>query len=133
MIIDYNLQFSDAQAVTADAASTNVVDIGADIDIGVGEPLSLAITCDVTMGGSSPTVIFKIQTCATAGGTYVDIAASRQVAAMAAGDAVTMAIPDTNLQFVRVYFDVGGSSPTGTFSASIVKDAAQWAAYADAI
>ena len=28
MIIDYNLQFSDAQSVTADAASTNIIDLG---------------------------------------------------------------------------------------------------------
>lgn len=133
MIIDYNLQFSDAQAVTADAASTNIVDLGGDWDIGPGEEMKLVFSCDVAMGGSSPTVIFKLQTCATAGGTFTDIATSRQVAAMAAGDMVVMGIPDTNLQFIRAYYDVGGTSPTGTFSASIVKDGQQWSAYADAI
>ena len=33
MIIDYNLQLSDAQSVTADAASTNVIDLGADLSL----------------------------------------------------------------------------------------------------
>jgi len=56
MIIDYNLQFSDAQALTVDAASTNVIDLGSDRDIGPGTDMKIAVTLDTDMGGTSPTV-----------------------------------------------------------------------------
>lgn len=132
MIIDFNLQMSDAQAVTSSAASTNIIDLGADRDIGPGEEMKLVFTCDTTQAGTSPTVTFKLQTSATAGGTYTDLATSRTVAAMTSGQAVVMGLPDTNLQFIRAYFTIGGSSITaGAFSAQIVKDASQWQAYSD--
>jgi hypothetical protein len=58
---------------------------------------------------------------------------SRTVAAGSAGDMIVMGLPDTNERYIRLYFDMGGSSPTATVSASIVKDAQQWKSYADAI
>ena len=62
MLIDYNLQMSDAQSVTADAASTNVIDLGSDRDIGPGEEMKIALNFDVAMGGSSPTLAVQVQT-----------------------------------------------------------------------
>jgi len=132
MIIDYNLQMSDAQAVSASAASTNIIDLGSDRDIGPGEDMRLVFSCDTTQEGTLPTVTFKLQTSATAAGSYTDLVLSRTVAAMASGEAVVMGLPDTNLQFIRAYFTIGGSSITaGAFSAQIVKDASQWQAYTD--
>jgi len=43
-----------------------------------------------------------------------------------------MGLPDTNERYVRLYYDVGGSSPTMTVSASIVKDAHQYQSYPNA-
>ena len=132
MIIDYNLQMSDAQAVSASAASTNIIDLGSDRDIGPGEDMRLVFSCDTTQEGTLPTVTFKLQTSATAGGTFTDLATSRTVDAMSSGDAVVMGLPDTNEQFIRAYFTIGGSSiSAGAFSAQIVKDASQWQAYTD--
>lgn len=47
MILDAQLQFSDAQALTATAVGTNVIDLGADRSIGTGEPMAVLFTVDV--------------------------------------------------------------------------------------
>jgi len=47
MYIDAQGLFSDAQALTATAASTNIVDLGSDRNIGVGEEMVVAIFLDV--------------------------------------------------------------------------------------
>lgn len=131
MIIDYNLQVSDAQALTADAASTNVIDLGSDRDIGPGEDMKIAVTLDVDMGGSSPTMAIQVQT-SSDNSTFTTVQTSRTVAAGSAGDAVIMGLPDTNDRYIRLYYDLGGTSPTATVTASIVKDAQQWQSYANA-
>ena len=47
MILDSLLKFSDAQALTATADSTNVIDLSNDRDIGIGEPMALVVTVGV--------------------------------------------------------------------------------------
>ena len=121
MIIDYNLQVSDAQALTADAASTNVIDLGSDRDIGPGEDMKIAVTLDVDMGGSSPTMAIQVQT-SSDNSTFTTVQTSRTVAAGSAGDSIIMGLPDTNDRYLRLYYDLGGTSPTATVTASIVKE-----------
>jgi len=133
MIIDYNLQFSDAQALTADAASTNVIDLGADRDIGPGEDMKIAVTLDVAMGGTSPTMAVQVQTDDnSAFSSATTVLTSRTVSAGAAGDSIIIGLPDTNERYVRLYYDLGGTSPTATVTASVVKDAQQWQSYPNA-
>ena len=132
MIIDYNLQLSDAQSVTADAASTNVIDLGADRDIGPGEDMKIVVSFDVAMGGSSPTLAVQVQTDDNSSFSSAStVQTSRTISAAAAGDTLVMGLPDTNERYIRLNYDVGGSSPTMTVSASIVKDAQQYYAYPD--
>jgi hypothetical protein len=133
MIIDYNLQFSDAQSVTADAASTNIIDLGSDRDIGVGEEMKIALNFDVAMGGSSPTLAVLVQTDDNSSfSSATTVLTSRSIADAAIGDTLVLGLPDTNERYVRLYYDVGGSSPTMTVSASVVKDAQQWSSYPNA-
>lgn len=48
MYLDAQLQFSDSQALTATALSTNVIDLGTvDRNIGVGEPLAVVFNVEV--------------------------------------------------------------------------------------
>jgi len=47
MYLDAQLLLSDAQALTATALSTNVIDLGADESLGNGEPMGVLITVDV--------------------------------------------------------------------------------------
>jgi hypothetical protein len=133
MLIDYNLQFSDAQSVTADAASTNIIDLGSDRDIGPGEDMKIVVSFDVAMGGSSPTLAVQVQTDDNAGFSSAStIATSRTIAAAAIGHTLVMGMPDTNERYLRLNYDVGGSSPTMTVSAAIVKDAQQYQSYPNA-
>ena len=133
MLIDYNLQMSDAQSVTADAASTNIIDLGSDRDIGPGEEMKIALNFDVAMGGSSPTLAVQVQTDDNSSFSSAStVQTSRSIAAAAVGDTLVMGLPDTNERYVRLYYDVGGTSPTMTVSASIVKDAHQYQSYPNA-
>ena len=130
MLIDYNLQMSDAQSVTADAASTNVIDLGSDSDIGPGEDMKIVVSFDVAMGGTSPTLAVSVQTDDNSSFSSAStIATSRSIAAAAVGDTLVMGLPDTNERYIRLNYDVGGTSPTMTVSASIVKDAQQYQSY----
>ena len=47
MILDNQLQLSDAQALTATALSTNVIDLSVAQSIGSGEPMVVVVTVDV--------------------------------------------------------------------------------------
>jgi hypothetical protein len=133
MIIDYNLQFADSQSLTSDSASTNVIDLGSDRDIGPGEAMQIAVSIESDMGGSSPTMAVQVQTDASASfSSPTTVQTSRTVAGGSAGDMIVMGLPDTNERYMRLYFDMGGSSPTATVSASIVMDAQQWKSHADA-
>lgn len=63
MIFDALLQFSDAQAVTAAAASTNYVDLKKARNIGIGEDLYIVLIIDVAMtdSGSDSTLTVDLQ------------------------------------------------------------------------
>tara|TARA_R100000544_G_scaffold34430_1_gene21200 strand:- start:151 stop:564 length:414 start_codon:yes stop_codon:yes gene_type:complete len=132
MLIDYNLQMSDAQSVTADAPSTNVIDLGSDRDIGPGEDMKIVVTFDVAMGGSNPTLAVQVQTDDNSSFSSAStILTSRSIAAAAVGHTLVLGLPDTNERYMRLNYDVGGTSPTMTVSAAIVKDAQQYYAYPD--
>ena len=47
MILDAQNQFSPAQAITADAVGTNVIDLSQDRSIGNGEPMGVLFCVDV--------------------------------------------------------------------------------------
>lgn len=63
MILDKNLAFSEAQVIPTGAttASTNIVDLGAVRDIGVGEDMELVVTLTSALVGAG-TVAVIIQT-----------------------------------------------------------------------
>ena len=75
MISDAQLEFSSAQAVTAAAASTNVIDFEAVRDIGSGNPLYIytIVTTTMTDTSSNSQVVVSLQGSATAGGTYAPL------------------------------------------------------------
>jgi len=135
MIIDSRLEFSDAQALTATAVSTNIIDLSSDRDVGVGEPLWLVISCDVALAGTSPTLDIDLQTDSAAGmSSPTVIMSSVQKTAMAAGDKIVLAVPNANEQFLRVNYTIGGTTPTVTLSAWLTdQEPTSWTAQPDAI
>ena len=64
MYVDNELQFSDAQALTATADSTNYIDLSNDRNIGRGEPMGLVITVGVAadVADADETYQFQLET-----------------------------------------------------------------------
>lgn len=134
MILDTQNLFSDDQALTATAASTNVIDLGAGgtpaigasalgRQIGIGEPVEILIQLTVDSGGTSPTLDVDLQQDTVAAfSSATNIASSEQLAGGSAGDRVSIHwVPHGQSErYLRVYYTLGGTSPTYTVTAGIV-------------
>jgi hypothetical protein len=126
MFLDaYNL-LSDAQAVTADAYSTNTIDLGASSparQIGDGEPMAVVFTVDVALAGTTPTIVFNVVDSANANlSSHTVLVASKSYSALAAGAQVVLPIPPglPTARYLGAYYDVGGTTPTITLTAALM-------------
>lgn len=138
MIIDSRLEFSVAQAITADAASTNTIDLGSDRDIGVGQAMWVIIQVDVaadaTTGDETYSIILQTDdnssfSSATNIATYTPTAAM-----LTAGSRHVIGMPLANERYLRLNYDVGGTTPTVTLSAWLTdQEPTKWTAYPDGI
>lgn len=141
MILDGQLTFSDAQAVTAAAASTNSVDLGAVRDIGTGEPLYVVVTVDVAMtdSGSDSSLAVALEGDSTTTFTPDGTDALFTIPAVAAAGNTYIArlSPGMNaLQYRYIqlkYTPANGNLTTGSFSAYLTHDIQKVVNYADAI
>lgn len=126
MLYDLENIFSNNQAVTADAASTNVIKItnGQLKEVAFGTPIPLRI--QVTEDFATLTSLeIKVQTATDAAFTTpVTLATTGAVAAasLVAGYVAPINfIPKGNLGYLRLYYDVTGSNATaGKITAGIV-------------
>lgn len=126
MILDSQLAFSEDQAVTADAASTNVIDLGAARNVFDGEPmavlLQVSVAADATTGDE--TYEFQIETDdAAAFGSPTDLVAhSIAAASLTANSLHVIPIPvgQSVERYLRVYYNVGGTTPSVTVSAYLL-------------
>lgn len=93
--VDAQNLYSDAQALTVTAASTNIIDHGQDRNLGVGEPLVVVVTVDVAAAGGG-TLTIAIQADDNSGfaspGTVATTAAIA-AAALTAGALVVIPVP----------------------------------------
>ena len=133
MILDLQSMFSDDQAITTSAASTNVIDLGATgtpplsstaltRDIGPGTPIDILIQVTVAHGGTSPTLDIDLEMDTVVGFSSATIVASAvQLVGAAVGDRASIRwIPDgTSERFIRLAYTAGGTSPTITVTAGI--------------
>jgi hypothetical protein len=140
MILDAQLLFSDAQALTASAASTSSVDLGAVRNLGVGENLYIVLTVDVALtdSGSNSTVTVDLQGDSTTTFTPDGTQTLFSIAALAAAGTVYIAriAPGlaSNYRYLQLYYTmVNGDLSTGTVTAFITHDVAAYSAYADNI
>lgn len=137
MIIDTLLEFSDAQALTATADSTNVVNLGGDFDVGVGQPLYLVVQVDVALdaGTGDETYVVELETDSVAAmSSSAIINTFTFTRGDAAGTRQFQAVASANEQFLQVVYTLGGTTPTGTFSAWLTSEQpASWVSLADAV
>lgn len=133
MILDDKLCLSDAQEVTADAGSTNYIDLLAASNIGKGEPLVVMFTVDTTFdtGSEGGTLDITLQTddntsftSATTIATATQIAEATLVAGMTP---VVLPIPTfyTGERYFRAYYNVNNSDPftAGKINAYVMRAA----------
>lgn len=142
MLIDKQAQFSDQQAITASAASTNYIDLGlAGRNIGVGENLYLVlvVTTAFTDVGSDSTVTPSLQTDDNT--SFSSAATLRTFDTLAALTPVnttrlyrlehTVGATGAWERYIQLYYTVaGGNLTTGAISAFLTHDIQAWKAYA---
>lgn len=123
MMLDKNLMFSEEQAVTATADSTNILDLrdnGDDLSRLLN--LFVLVTAAATAEGSA-TVTFSVQTCATVDGSYETIYTTGAIgkATLVAGyKPIDAALPTGLKRFVKVVYTVAtGPLTAGAFTAGI--------------
>jgi hypothetical protein len=130
MIIDALLLLSDAQALTATAYSTNTIDLGAVTpkrEVGIGEPLALAITVDVAadVANADETYAFAFVQSANANLSSDDDLAYLAIAraTLVAGYKFALAIPAGLItkQYIGAQYTLGGTTPSITVTASIIQ------------
>lgn len=135
-IIDANLLFSDAQAITADAVGTNAIDLSSDRSIGNGEPMAVVFVVDVaadqTTGDEDYT--FEVEYASNAAQSTgrqligrrvfesgTPTAPAQDADLLVAGYKFVIPIPQTALseseRYLGIRYDVTGTSPTITCTA----------------
>jgi len=126
MLFDLQSIFSDNQAVTSDAASTNVIQLakGNIKEVAYGTPIPLRIQVTETFA-TLTSLNIKVQTATDAAFTTpVTLAQTGDIAAasLVAGYVAPINfIPKGNLGYMRLYYDVTGSNATtGKITAGIV-------------
>lgn len=138
MYLDNQNLFSDAQAITAAAASTSTIDLGAVRDIGTGEPLYVAINVDVafTDSGSDSTLTVALEGDSSESFTPDGTCDLGVIPALSAiGDKFFFRLDPgaTPLQYryIRLkYTPNNGNLTTGSVTAALVHNIEKWKAYA---
>ena len=139
MILDAQSEFSDSQALTATAISTNVIDLGVARSIGNGEPLAVMfvveVAADQTTGDEDYTFEVKYATNAalTAGEQLLGrrvfesgtpTAPAQDADLLVAGFVFSIPIPPTSgaedARYLGVEYTLAGTTPTITVSAHLV-------------
>ena len=128
MIMDATLQFSNAQAITADAASTNTIDLGATgtvygaaaaivRDIGKGKKVPMVVTVTEAFNNlTSMNISIQVDdNSAFSSAKTVYRSPEYTLAQLAVG--AEFLLPDdfpggTNERYVRLYYDITGTAPT---------------------
>lgn len=138
MIMDVQNRFSNAQAITATAASTDIVDLGiTGRNVGVGEDVYLVaqVVSAFTDTGSDSTVTVTAETDDNTGmSSATTVATLGTFAALAAvGARLIIKLPIANLErYLGLRYTVaGGNLTTGAITAFLTKDIDAYKSYAD--
>lgn len=148
MILDGDLLFSDAQAVTATAASTNYYDTGplfsgnTGRNLGVSSEIYFSISVDVAMTDSSSdsTITVSLETDDNTSFSSIATVATLVIipALSAAGTKYFVKVPiATTVPYERYlqikYTTTNGNLTTGSFTTAMVKNIDNWTSYVSAV
>ncbi|EBF4782371.1 hypothetical protein AC369_07180 [Salmonella enterica subsp. diarizonae] len=138
MILDKLLMFSDEQAVTATAASTDTIDLGPiegdTRDIGVGYPIEFfaQVSTTATATGDA-TVQFVLETAKTSDFANAHVliqSAAKPVAELVSGARINAKVPAGVLRYLRVRYVVAtGPLTAGSFTSGLLLDVDNQYAY----
>jgi hypothetical protein len=144
--VDARLLFSENQALTATAVSTNKIDLRSlsgtsatnanPRDVGMGTPIYWVIVLDVATDGTTAdeTYVATLRTDdAAAMGSPTILATITIPRSMPAGTRYHMCVPPGAEQFLDVNYTLGGTTPTVTLTSFLTPSMPQHAIYADAI
>lgn len=134
MLMSTLQNFSESQALTATAVSTNVIDLGATYtvlgspvalarDIGPGQEIDVLIQLVVDSGGTTPTIVATLEVDDNEGFASAKVVATSTLLADGSeGDTLDLNwIPyGTDERYMRINYTLGGSSPTYTVTSGIV-------------
>lgn len=139
MILDAETRFSNAQAISADAVGTNVIDLSLAKSLGSGEPMAVLFTVDVaadqTTGDEDYTFDVEHSTDAaqTTGRQLIGrrvfesgtpTAPAQDADLLVAGFQLAIVIPPITLpesaRYLGIRYDVAGTSPTITVTAHLL-------------
>lgn len=135
MIFDRTLLFSNAQAITASAASTDIVDLGAtgrvygaaaDLSRDIGKGQQIPIDIQVVEAFNTLTSLTIAIQCATDAAFTTPKNVQQQsllLAELTLGRVSSMVIvpPGLNLRYMRIFYTVVGTNPTlGKVTAGVV-------------
>lgn len=126
MFLDAYNRYSNAQALTATANSTNVIDHGSDRNIGIGNPMALfvqvGVAADQTDGDETYTV--KLVTDDNeALSSATDVTPAYTIPrGTAAGTTYVIPIPPNTVieRYTAVTYTLGGTTPTITVSSFLL-------------
>lgn len=123
MIFDSTLKFSSSQAVTATAASSNVVDLGVSgRDLGIGEAVPLRIQVADAFAGLTSLKV-SVQTSDAEGSGYTDVISTAEIPAdeLSVGYVFNInSVPKGVLgRYVRLNYTVAGTGTAGSIDAGI--------------
>lgn len=135
MIIDHENLFSDEQAVTATAASENIIDLGTDRDIGNGEPLEVLVSVGETFtAAGAATLTVSLQTDDNASFSSPTTLVSSPALALAELDAGSQVfryrVPYGTERYLRLNYAVGtGPMTAGNVTSGLILDRQAYRSY----
>jgi hypothetical protein len=129
--------FSNEQAITASAASTDIIDLGSSRDVGAGE-MDTVLVQVVTSFDALTSLTVALQTSSTENfASPVQLTeATLSLASLTAGAKFSIGtVPRGVLRYLRLYYTVTGSSPTVKITAGVAVDGVHQdtAIYADSL
>lgn len=125
MILDAQLEFSSEQALTVTAASTNIVDLGADRNIGIGKEMAVLLVLDVASDNTTEDETYSVAVQADDNASFSSagtVTTFTIAAGAAAGTKYAAILPKDTLteRYIRLNYTLGGTTPSVTVSAYLV-------------